>query len=94
LLAHTVQVEPDSCLASALGATEFEVNSLHHQAVKDIGAGLRVTGRAPDGLVEGLEGEGEAWLVAVQWHPEWLLDDDPRMKGLFAAFTASCINST
>ena len=93
LLAHTVTVEPGSCLASALGATEVEVNSLHHQAVKDLGEGLQVTGRAPDGLVEGLEGNGESWVVAVQWHPEWLLEDDPRMKNLFAAFADTCQNS-
>jgi len=93
LLAHSVEVEPGSCLASALGASVVKVNSLHHQAVKEVGAGLQVTGRAPDGLIEGLEGNGKAWVVAVQWHPEWLLNDDPRMKQLFATFAASCTNS-
>jgi putative glutamine amidotransferase len=93
LLAHSVQVESGSRLASALGATEVKVNSLHHQAVKDVGTGLHVTGRAPDGLIEGLEGDGKAWVVAVQWHPEWLLDDEPHMKQLFAAFASACTNS-
>jgi putative glutamine amidotransferase len=92
LLAHSVQIEPGSRLAEALGALEMEVNSLHHQAVKEAGAGLHITGRAPDGLIEGLEGNGEAWVAAVQWHPEWLLDDDPRMKQLFATFAAACTN--
>lgn len=92
LLAHSVQVEPGSRLAEALGAPQVQVNSLHHQAVKEVGAGLCVTGRAPDGLIEGLEGNEKAWVAAVQWHPEWLLNDDPCMKRLFAAFVAACTN--
>ena len=70
LLAHSVQVEPGSRLAEALGAPQVQVNSLHHQAVKEVGAGLHVSARAPDGLVEGLEGNEKAWVAAVQWHPE------------------------
>ena len=90
LLAHTVQLEASSRLRDAIDAQEVQVNSLHHQAVKDVGDGLHVTSRAPDGLIEGLEGDGSAWVAAVQWHPEWLLDVDPRMKQLFAAFVANC----
>ena len=93
LLAHSVNVEPDSRLAAALNTTEVKVNSLHHQAVKDVGKGLHITGRAPDGLIEGLEGDGKAWVVAVQWHPEWLLGVDLSMENLFATFIANCKNS-
>jgi putative glutamine amidotransferase len=89
-LTHPVRLTPDSRLANILGDLELAVNSLHHQAVKEVGAGLRVTARAPDGMIEGLEGDGAAWVVGVQWHPEWLLDDDPRMKRLFEAFVAAC----
>jgi len=85
-LSHAVRLEPHSRLARILGDPELEVNSLHHQGIRDVGAGLRVTARAPDGLVEGLERDGDGWVVAVQWHPEWLLEDDPRMKRLFEAF--------
>ena len=92
LKAHPVQAEPGSRLAVALDAEEVEVNSLHHQAIKDVGAGLRVTGRAPDDLIEGLEGDGDGWVVAVQWHPEWLWEEDPHMKSLFAAFVTECAN--
>lgn len=94
LLAHNVQLEAGSRLAEALGSQDVQVNSLHHQAVKDVGTGLQITGRAPDGLIEALEGNGKAWVVAVQWHPEWLLEDDPRMKRLFGSFVASCTNSS
>jgi putative glutamine amidotransferase len=89
-LSHSVRLEPDSRLLEILGDLELEVNSLHHQAIREIGRGLRVTALAPDGVIEGIEGNSEAWVVGVQWHPEWLIDDDPRMKRLFEAFVAAC----
>jgi putative glutamine amidotransferase len=47
------------------------VNSFHHQSIRDLAPGLLVTGRAPDGEIEGVESAGEdSWLLAVQWHPE------------------------
>jgi putative glutamine amidotransferase len=89
-LSHAVRLEPGSRLAQILGDLELEVNSLHHQAAKAVGEGLRVAARSPDGTIEGLEGQGEAWVVGVQWHPEWLIDDDPRMRQLFEAFVVAC----
>jgi putative glutamine amidotransferase len=89
-LSHAVRLERHSRLAEVFGALEVKVNSLHHQAVKKVGKGLRVTARAPDGIIEGLEGNGTAWVAGVQWHPEWLLGDDPRMKGLFETFVVKC----
>lgn len=89
-LSHSVQLVPDSRLAEILGVQELDVNSLHHQAVREVGADLRVTARSPDGMIEGIEGNGKGWVVAVQWHPEWLVDDDARMKRLFEVFVAAC----
>ena len=89
-LSHSVHLERHSRLAEVFGDLEIQVNSLHHQAVKDVGKGLRVTATAPDGIVEGLEGGDTAWVAGVQWHPEWLLDDDPRMKRLFETFVVKC----
>jgi putative glutamine amidotransferase len=58
-------------LAKALGATQLEVNSFHHQGIRKLAPGLKVSALSPDGLAEGLEQEaGPAWLLAVQWHPE------------------------
>jgi putative glutamine amidotransferase len=94
LLVHDVKLEAGSRLAEALGSQDVQVNSLHHQAVKEVGIGLQITGRAPDGLIEALEGNGKAWVAAVQWHPEWLLEDDPRMKRLFDSFVGSCKDSS
>ena len=89
-LSHSVHLERDSRLAEIFGDLEIQVNSLHHQAVKEVGKELRVTARAPDGFVEGLESIDTAWVAGVQWHPEWLLEDDPRMKRLFETFVVKC----
>jgi putative glutamine amidotransferase len=84
--AHTVRGEPGSFL-SALG--EFSVNSRHHQAVDRAGAGLKVSARSPDGLVEAVEYQDRhAAIVAVQWHPENLADD-AAANGLFRTFRDS-----
>lgn len=84
-------VEPDSRLAVALGG---ELNPVvrchHHQAVDRVGDGLRVVATAPDGTVEGLEPEGDGWVVSVQWHPEDSAMRDPVQQRLFAAFVQAC----
>ncbi len=67
---HDVLVEKGTHLASLLPETEFNVNSSHHQAVKDVGAGLRVTAHAPDGVIEGVEDARHPFYIGVQWHPE------------------------
>lgn len=90
-IAHTVDIAPDSRLAAILGRdgvalSAVPVNSLHHQAVKALGAGLRVVAQAPDGIVEAVEGTGGAWVLAVQWHPEELVASRADMRALFRAF--------
>jgi putative glutamine amidotransferase len=79
---HRVKVEPDSHLAEALGATEVEVNSIHHQAVDQAAPGTRAVAWAEDDTVEAIEVPGSPHIVAVQWHPE-LLEDWPEHQGLF-----------
>lgn len=75
----------DSLIAEVMGATELRTSSGHHQAVKDVAAGLRVTARATDGIIEALECPGHAWLIAVQWHPEVTAARDPSQQALFDA---------
>ncbi len=89
VFAHSVELEPGSVVARALGVTRLEVNSLHHQALKEIAPGLRVTGRAPDGMIEAVEGTNWHFVMGVQFHPEWLLDEDARMVKLFETFVVS-----
>ena len=82
-LAHTVTIVPDSTLARSLDRTETWVNSLHHQGLKELSPELTVTATAPDGLVEAVEVDGHPFALAVQWHPENLIADDPAMLNLF-----------
>jgi gamma-glutamyl-gamma-aminobutyrate hydrolase PuuD len=85
---HAIQVTPGSRLADALGDAEPRVNSLHHQAVSEPGAGLRVVARAEDQLPEAIEREAAPFCLGVQWHPEKMRG--PHRERLFAAFAAAC----
>lgn len=89
---HGITVEAGSRLASALGATQFEANSMHHQAVARVAAPLRATAHASDGVIEGVETTSDDWWVlGVQWHPEELIGDArPFDRGIFAAFARQC----
>jgi putative glutamine amidotransferase len=80
---HAVRISARSRLAAILGARAVEVNSFHHQAVKRIGAGLRVVARAEDGTVEAIEGPG--FVVGVQWHAETMAAHLPLFEALVAA---------
>jgi putative glutamine amidotransferase len=73
-LAHEVWVEKDSLLSKLmrerLADDTCEVNSRHHQAVKTVGPGYRVSATAPDGVIEAIEDPGARFCLGVQWHPE------------------------
>lgn len=84
-LAHPVRVEEGTRLAEILGAPMLEVNSLHHQGIKDLAPGLKPTAYAPDGLIEGIELPDHKFAMAVQWHPEWMTSHE-EMRRLFARF--------
>lgn len=89
-IAHKVSIVPGSRLSDMFPSGELSVNSFHHQAVKDVGGGLTVTAVAPDGIIEAVEKQGKSWVIGVQWHPEWLLDDNPAMRRLFKEFVRFC----
>ncbi len=86
---HAVRLAPGSRLATALGDSELSVNSSHHQSIARVAAGLVATAHAPDGVVEGVEWNGDDWwMLGVQWHPEELVDTaEPWDRRLFAAFS-------
>ncbi|HNS38607.1 MAG TPA: gamma-glutamyl-gamma-aminobutyrate hydrolase family protein [Anaerolineaceae bacterium] len=85
---HTVKVMANSRLAELMQSDEVGVNSLHHQGIWDLAAGLQLTGTAPDGLIEAVEVPGHRFAIGVQWHPEWL-QDDAAMRRLFEALMAA-----
>ena len=89
---HKAMMTEGSKLHAIYGSTEVMVNSFHHQAVKDVGEGLVVTARASDGVVEGLEKPDHPYFIAVQWHPERLVEreENANHKRLFKSFVDAC----
>ncbi|HEY5173580.1 MAG TPA: gamma-glutamyl-gamma-aminobutyrate hydrolase family protein, partial [Acidimicrobiia bacterium] len=81
---HEVALDRDSLLAEVMDTTRVTGSCHHHQAIATLGDGLRVVGRAADGIVEALELDG-AFLLAVQWHPEDTAADDRAQQRLFDA---------
>ncbi len=82
--AHPVSLRQESSLAGILGGVLVEVNSLHHQGIRQLGERIIDTAWAPDGLIEAIEAPACRFGLAVQWHPE-SLPNDPAMQNLFKA---------
>ncbi len=91
--AHAVEIEENSKLFELVGKNKVFVNSLHHQGIKEIGAKLKKTAWAPDGLIEGVEMPGDRFVVAVQWHPEMMTKKDEYAQAIFRGFVRECIHS-
>ena len=84
LPSHDVKIEKDSLLYSLLDTETLAVNSFHHQAVKEVPQGFRVTAIAPDGIIEGMESTTFRPILGVQWHPEcFILEKDRTMMPIF-----------
>jgi putative glutamine amidotransferase len=89
---HEVAVKQGTRLAAILGGPrELNVNSSHHQAIKSVGRGFRVTAQAPDGIVEGLEDPDHPFYLGVQWHPEDM-GGEKSASALFGAFVEAARN--
>lgn len=82
---QTVRIAAEALVARTIGTTEACVNSIHHQAVRQVAPGLRAAGWTDDGVVEVLDPDDHSWpLLAVQWHPEYLaVNDDEASLALF-----------
>ncbi|MBT3267215.1 gamma-glutamyl-gamma-aminobutyrate hydrolase family protein [Candidatus Poribacteria bacterium] len=87
---HTIDIEPASLLARTVGSLELRVNSFHHQANRDAGRGLVVSARAKDGVIEAVEGDGDAFVLGVQFHPESMVDAAEPMAALFRGLVDAC----
>lgn len=84
---HTVTVTPGSLLSRITGSSKIQVNSMHHQAVRRLAPGLTATGFAPHGLVECVEmPDYPAFFLGVQWHPEYLWEQEEASKNIFVEF--------
>jgi gamma-glutamyl-gamma-aminobutyrate hydrolase PuuD len=87
--AHSVQIEPESLLASVCGIKRCDVNSRHHQAVDRLGRSLEISARAHDGVIEALERPDKRFVLAVQWHPEDQVFRFPEQLNIFKRFGAA-----
>jgi putative glutamine amidotransferase len=92
-IAHPVRIEEGSRLAEILEEPVIQVNSLHHQGVKQLAEGLTPVAYAPDGLLEAFELQSHPFGLAVQWHPEWVLGEH-RTPALFEAFVRAASNGS
>lgn len=89
-LIHPIYVEAGSQMEKILGTRELQVNSIHHQAIKTLGKGVRVSGRAEDGVPELLEVSNYRFVMATQCHPEEIYTKEPACARLFTAFVRAC----
>ncbi len=85
---HEVYLLEDTALAAFFGREKITVNSLHHQAVKEVAKTLRASAIAEDGIIEGIESKDMSvnWILGVQWHPETITKEHPEQKILFEKF--------
>ncbi|HWQ93539.1 MAG TPA: gamma-glutamyl-gamma-aminobutyrate hydrolase family protein [Clostridia bacterium] len=93
---HDVHLTEHSLLAKIVGGRNLGVNSTHHQAVDRVAPLLQVVATSPDGVIEGLElkrlaGRYLPFLLAVQFHPERLVDRYPEHQAIFGAFAEACV---
>jgi putative glutamine amidotransferase len=85
---HALEIKPGSVFAKAIGATQIEVNSQHHQAVEKVAGSLVVSATAPDGVIEAIEFADHPFRIGIQWHPE-RMPESPQMQNLFRALIAA-----
>jgi putative glutamine amidotransferase len=88
---HLVLLEPGTRVDEIYGGGELRVNSQHHQAIRELGTGLRVAARAPDGIIEAVESTDPNWFcIGVQWHPESETASALDLQ-LFESFIQACL---
>jgi len=85
-LQHDILLEPGTELEALFGDTPRRVNTIHHQAARAVGPGLRVVARSPDDVIEGLARlDPNPWVLGVQFHPEWMVGS-PLCAAIFNRF--------
>ncbi len=88
-IVHSIRVVPGTKLAEILGVAEHPVNSRHHQAVSHVGRYLKVSARAPDGVIEAIERPDKLFALGCQWHPEESIRTNPGDRLIFESFAAA-----
>jgi putative glutamine amidotransferase len=89
--AHSVTILPGGVLEQILALPEIRVNSLHGQGIDELAPGLRMEAAAEDGLVEAFSViDAPGFTLALQWHPEWRIAQNPHSMKMFGAFGDAC----
>ena len=92
VLTHSVMIEEGSLLHHIVSKECIQVNSFHHQAIKDLAPGFLVAGRSKDSLIEAAYLPNKKFFLGVQWHPEHLVRTNADAMNLFNAFIQACMN--
>jgi len=87
---HNVKITKGTLMYEIFKETSLKVNSLHHQSIKTLGNHLTASAFAEDNLIEAIEDRDKKFLLAVQFHPEVLINKQKEMNKLFAAFIKHC----
>jgi putative glutamine amidotransferase len=88
---HDVTIEKGTRLHEIIGLDRISVSTAHHQAVKDLASGWQVNALSPDDrVIEGIELSGTRFVLALQWHPEVMAENDMNTRKLAAAFITAC----
>ena len=87
---HLVNVDTTSKLYNILGEESLLVNSFHHQAVKKLADNYRVVAQANDGVIEAFEYDGDQFCLAIQWHPELMIEKYDKFNKIYEAFINEC----
>ncbi len=90
--AHSINIMPDGIIAKILnGVSKMMVNSVHGQGIDKLAPGLQVEAMADDGLIEAYSvATAKGFTLAMQWHPEWKIRENPESMKLFGAFGDAC----
>jgi putative glutamine amidotransferase len=90
-LTHWVRIERATRLYRIFRRDTLKTNSFHHQAIREIAPGFRVSARSNDGIIEAIEKEDGSFVLGVQWHPEYLYPRQAEAARLFKAFLSAAL---
>lgn len=89
---HSVIIDKEADKLGIFSKNEFEVSTLHHQAIKELGLDIKPIGKSEDGLIEAVYKDGSKYCVGVQWHPEYIYKVSDESANVFRSFIKACSN--
>jgi putative glutamine amidotransferase len=87
---HNINIAEDSLMFDIFNLDKLPVNSQHHQSIKVLGGNLKITSISSDGIVESIESTNDKFVLAVQFHPEAMLENDNKFRKFFRCFVEKC----